>query len=177
MHFLIHNRTWITGRVRPEVSSESNKEKRWTKEIGKLFASLPKDYPQARKAVGELSHSFHRGLADAIGPGFNAHLQTMPHDTYEEKQAISSWCNHELRNLRLAIRCPRTHRPAILLADLRGHDDGASRFRLEIRDERGRKIRTYSSSELPAVDLMEDPPRREGLSRRWRDIEDEQRER
>jgi len=131
-----------------------------------LLRSLPTDYDNARDVAKEIRRTFHEELAAAMQPRLNGKMKTMPHDTYQEKQVLASWVNHTLHaDLGLAIRCPRSREPAILIADIRSTATQMSRFRLEIHDKKGRKVRTYSSAKLPELELMEDPPRQESLSR------------
>jgi len=113
----------------------------------------------------QISHAFHQELAAALAPRLNAHLRSVPVGTYQEARTAASWLNHQLHTLHLCTRCPKTGRPAILLADIRGGERDRPRWRFQARDETGVTARTASSSELPALELMEDPPRREGLSK------------
>jgi hypothetical protein len=138
----------------------------WRQALRELFAKLPKNYPEATAAAEEIRHTFHTELAAAIQPPLNAHLKTMPRETYQEKQSLASWVNGELHNrLGLTIRCPLTGRQAILVADVRDSESQASRFRLEVHEGR-RKERTYTSTaKLPELELMEDPPRLESLAK------------
>ena len=104
-------------------------------------------------------------VAARLGPVLSRELAAMPHESYKEKQAAASWINGELRQLGLAIRCPKTHRPAILVADVQGGGHDTSRFRLEIRDEEGHKKRTFTSQKPPELELMEDAPRQEPIAK------------
>jgi hypothetical protein len=105
-------------------------------------------------------------LAETLAPVLNAQLQSLPQETYEQKRSLASWTNHELHQLGLTIKCPRTGKPAILLADLRSQDDDTGRFRLEVRGDGSRRVRTYCGAELPDLELMEEPPRRETFAGR-----------
>jgi hypothetical protein len=136
----------------------------WRKALRRRLESMPDDYASAKAIAAEISHAFHEELAVAIGPRIKAELSAMPQESYEHSKAIASWCNHELHELRLCIRCPRTGRAAILLADTRGADDDTCRYRLQVRDDQGKTLRTYSSARFPEFDIMEDLPRREGIS-------------
>jgi hypothetical protein len=140
-------------------------EKDWNALCRKLFRRLPDDYSSAKIMAQEISHAFHEELAKAIAPSLKTKLETMPRSSYAERKETASWCNHELHELRLCIRCPRTGRSGILVADLGGHAGQYSRFRLSVRDSEGRSHRTWTSSDLPEpFDLMEAAPRREGRS-------------
>ncbi len=138
----------------------------WQSRVAETVRGLPEGYADARVMAMALRQELVAALAAAVQPRLNAHLRSMPHETYGEKQALATWVNHELHNeLGLAIRCPRTGRPAILIADTRDGKDVQGRFRLEVHDERGRKARTYTASALPDLELMADPPRRESFFR------------
>jgi hypothetical protein len=138
-----------------------------------LFRRLPDDFQQASAAVRALRHQFHEEMAAALAPRLNAYLKTLPHETLADKQAVATWVNNELHQLGLTIRCPKTGNAAILFADFKNpeHED-ISRYRIESKDARGKKIRS-TSRELPELELMEDPPRREALSRKFKKPTDE----
>ncbi|MBE7506230.1 MAG: hypothetical protein HS101_08075 [Planctomycetia bacterium] len=90
----------------------------------------------------------------------------MPQNTLAEKRRLASWINHELRHLGLAIRCDPSGLPGILVAmPGRGDREEASRFRVEARDEDGRRFQSSSLGWAPRLELVEDPARREGRSR------------
>ena len=139
----------------------------WRAKLRDFLAELPKEYSAARREAAAISHAFHQELAAAIGPRLNEHLKTLRQESYEEKRTLAAWCNQELRSMHLCIRCPRTGREGILLADIVGGQYDAPRFRIQTKDERGRVARTYASRELPSFELMEAAPRQEGQSR-WR---------
>ena len=142
-------------------------ETKWRARFRRMMRDLPADFERAKPLAEAMNRAFHAELATAIGPRLDARLQALPQDTYAERQAVSTWCNQELRNLRLCIRCPKTGRPAILLADISGREGAIPRFRLQVRDVQGQISRSWSARELVDFELMEDPPRREGLAR-WR---------
>lgn len=124
------------------------------------------NYDAVYAGVLDLRHQMQSGLATALQDVFNARLGEMPKTDYRQKQALASWVNSQLRELGFAIQCPKTGRPAILIADLRDAEDQQGRFRLEIRTVEGRRIRTMSATELPSLTLIEDEPRAEGLSKK-----------
>jgi hypothetical protein len=137
----------------------------WRQTLAKAFARLPESYADASLLAEKMRHVFHEVLASAMQPRLNASLQATPHETYQQKQAMASWVNAELHNrLGLTIRCPRTGRSAILVADIRDAEKQASRLRLEVHYPGRKKERTYTSSgSIPELQLMEDPPRIEPL--------------
>jgi HEAT repeat protein len=130
-----------------------------------IDATSPRLYTSAAEAAKEFFSLGKQEFAQRLTPLLNTHLRRAPQDTYIEKQAIASWVNAELRALGLAIRCPKTGRPAILIADIRSGGAETSRFRLEVVNENGRRERTFTTAHnLPELELIEDSPRLEGLA-------------
>lgn len=109
------------------------------------------------------THTFRAGLAELLDGPLNDHLKTLPQETPAEKQALASWLNAQLRPLGLAVRCPKTGRPSVLISDLKESGSHIGRFRTENRDENGAKVRPWTSTQLPVLELMEDLPRLEPL--------------
>lgn len=144
------------------------RERVWGEVLSALASGLPADYEEFTAAARALGRCFHCELATAMQPRLNSHLRTLPSDTYAEKQYIATWVNEQLRELGLAIRCPKTGKPANLIADVQAGEDSASRFRLDVRTDEGGRTRTFSSRDLFDLELMEDATRQEPLSRRFR---------
>lgn len=127
------------------------------------------DYNGQVERLRALRSSFHEELAAAFEPIFNAALEAAPHEDLESKRALCTAANDTLKSLGLAIRCPRTGQPVIMVADNRYEGDEAGRFRLEMRARSGHHAtRTLSSPTLVQFELMEDPARPEPLARRHR---------
>lgn len=105
-------------------------------------------------------------MAACLEPALNAEVNSMPQETLEEKRKVSTWVNHELRQLGLAIRCMPSALPGILVAEPGWSDEeDRSRFRIEARNAEGRKQRSALLESAPHLELMEDSVRREGRSR------------
>lgn len=116
---------------------------------------LPRDFAIRREALRSLHAASRAAIAKAFEPVLNEHATTMPQATYDEKRALAKWVNAELRELGLAIRCPKTGQPALL----RGHPGGTpgvGRFHLEITDSNGIQRRTVTSVTLPRLSLLVD---------------------
>lgn len=121
------------------------------------------DYTTLAPRFMAATHTFRTGLAALLEGPLNDHLQTLPQETPAEKQALASWLNAQLRQLGLAVRCPKTGRPSVLISDLKESGSHIGRFRSENRDETGAKVRPWTSTQLPVLELMEDLPRLEPL--------------
>jgi hypothetical protein len=129
-----------------------------------LDENAPEAFAKTFAKVSELLLLARQEMAERLSGPLNTKVHRMPQETYEQKKSIASWVNATLREVGLAIRCPKTGRPAILIADIRNSPEDSSRFRLEITEEDGRKVRTWSSNNLTDLEfeLREDQPRKEG---------------
>lgn len=102
-------------------------------------------------------------LAEIATPLINAEMRERDQGEYESRKSLCSWVNETLRSLGLAVRCPSTDRPGILVANARDRSDWKGRFRFETRSTDGQVVRSMTSSTLPEVDLVPDRARPEGL--------------
>lgn len=145
-----------------------NAQDRWTGELAQHLRQIPTEYAQASSELKRAQEAFYEVFAGAVADRLNAVLEHLPSSTLVERQRVATWCNQELRRLKLAIRDPHTGHPAILVADLHDavQDQSRCRFRLQVRDPSGRTRR------FPAVDsgplrlqLMEASPRREPFAK------------
>jgi hypothetical protein len=155
----------LTASAREGAGMGDSSDESWRRALRKRLQSLPIDFVEAAKTASAIRECFHEELASVLGPRLNECLRNLPQDTHREKQGVASFCNSSVHGIGLRVKCPRTNRPALLVVDIRSGQDDTSRFRIEVRDDKGRKMRTYTSTELPELELMGDPPRRESLSR------------
>ena len=132
-----------------------------------LSASLPVDYPRRSETLAAMTMAYREELASQLAPALNAHIRTMPQETYEEKKALAKWVNDELRRFDLAINCPKTGQGSILLA-IPGNHPEVGRFAIEHKTPEGKRVRSVTTPQLPPLDLMVADPRREALLE-WRD--------
>jgi hypothetical protein len=130
--------------------------------INRVLSDPSRDYTKQVEGLRELRTAFHQELAAAFEPAFNAALDQTPQDNLEEKRQLCVDANATLKSLGLAINCPKTGQPAIMVADVQGRDDDQGRFRLEVRASSGHATRTFSSRSLPSFGLVADPLRPEG---------------
>jgi hypothetical protein len=162
-------RTYCEQAKGGEVSLPNRREESDNSRADRIRAVLskarPTGYLAAVNEAKELVSLTKQEIIARITPLLNAQVSAMPSENYGDKQKIASWVNGELRRLGLAIRCPKTNHPAILVADVRGGEHEISRFRLEIRDDSGNRKRTWSSQSIPELTLMEDSPREEPIAK------------
>jgi hypothetical protein len=127
----------------------------WRSKLQRIMPVLPNDYAQAKQVALELSRVFHEELGKAFAPRLNTQLRKMPTHNLEDCRKIAAFCNAELDDLHLRIRCPNTGLGAILVCDTHSQEYDAPRFRLQMRTE-GHLRRTVSWSELPKLELVQD---------------------
>lgn len=153
-------------------SADQGLQTAWRIRLRELLKSLPVDYDAAKVEALAISRDFHDELANSLGPKLNAKLAQLPRQTLDECRELASFCNAELAEMHLCIRCPRTGLGTVLLGDFRDAAHTAPRFRLQGRGGRGQVLRTFSSRELPQLELMADgvesrrpPPSNQGRGR------------
>jgi hypothetical protein len=115
-----------------------------------LAATEPTEYQAFFDHLLALAVAVREELATRLSPRLSAQVRAVPHDTYAEKQELAKWVNGQLRQLGLAVRCPKTGRAAILVADL-GPNPEKGRFQIQTVHDRKR---TLSSVDLPDFSLM-----------------------
>ena len=118
------------------------------------------DYESTYDAIRRDAERFKGDLCTRLAPVFNARFVATPHGKYEQKKALCRWANDQLRQIGLAVRCPKTGLPAIFVADTGPYPE-RGRFRLKVTMPDGRLRHTLSTLEAPTVELIPDPPRRE----------------
>jgi hypothetical protein len=128
----------------------------WEKATEALLKSLPDGYQILTGKLRDLDEKFRGALARRLEEALNEHVGGMPAATYDDKRALARWVNAELRRFGLALVCPKSRRPSVLLADP-GGIPGAGRFQFQSQSPDGRKVRAYSSATLPRLELTAAP--------------------
>jgi hypothetical protein len=123
------------------------------------------------RIAGAASVDLYRPLPDAIagGAGLVAaareRVAGMPLDGYDDAKRVVAWLNQEFGRRGLAMQCPSSHRPSVLVAVPGGR---RPRYYTQNKDNSGRQVRPFSTRDLPALlDELEVVPaigRRQG---RW----------
>jgi len=134
---------WAGGRLPTDLA----------RHIARLLGELPDDYGRLRQALADWSLDFRAALAARLEPAFNQYLQSIPHQTLEQKKTLAKFVNYELSLLGLSVSCPKTGRAALLLAHP-GRHAHEGRFVLQILTEDGRRSVKTASQELPYLNLM-----------------------
>jgi len=124
----------------------------WAASTEALLRSLPRGYQPLTGKLLDVDKEFRAALAERLGDASSQRVGGLPAATYDDKRALARWVKTELRQFGLALVCPKTRRPAVLLADPSG-TRGAGRFQFQREAPEGRKVRAYSSATLPRLEL------------------------
>jgi len=126
---------------------------RFRKKVDEELKDLPQEFEERRAALRSMHEVSRSTIAAAFEEALNRKAQGMPRVNYDDKKVVASWVNDELRNLGLALRCPRTGDPALLRANPGGAN---GRFVIEVSDASGKRHHTATSVELPIFRLRPD---------------------
>jgi hypothetical protein len=124
----------------------------WETATQALLDSLPRDYERLTSSFVEFDRQFRAALSRRLEEALNNEVVAMPCTTYDNKRAVARWVNAQLRRFGLALVCPKTKRPAVLLADPSGVP-GTGRFQFQSETPDGEKVRAHSSATLPRLVL------------------------
>ncbi|MFO0858350.1 MAG: hypothetical protein U0640_13460 [Phycisphaerales bacterium] len=133
--------------VQEEQRDLSKPDRRSTADAG--------EYSTLRSRLDAMFDHTRQDLARQLAPALQKEALSRPHETYDQKKSLAKWINGELRRYGLAIRCPRTGQPSLLLANA-GGVAGIGRFHIEHTDSAGKRHRSVTSVTLPPLDLMTD---------------------
>ncbi|QOV92085.1 hypothetical protein [Humisphaera borealis] len=150
----------------PNVSTDERTD-RQSQLIAELFSGLPDDFEARKSEVLRIREMIKNELARVMHDTLNEYLYAQPANTPNERADLATLINTSLRRMSLAIKCPVTGLPAILVVDPAGEDQpDKTRFRFQVRDESGKMRRTKTCHELPLpLELMPAGERKEGRSR------------
>ncbi|WP_145027834.1 hypothetical protein [Caulifigura coniformis] len=122
------------------------------------FTSVVEQLRRAREV-------FYEAVASRFEEPLQKHLRSLAQDSYEEKKTLARWINGELRNLGLAVKCPKTGLDSMLCVSRdRATSTGAFRLRPFVDNTR----RTVSSVELFPMHLTPHFERIEPFADKWR---------
>lgn len=114
------------------------------------------DYATLSSQVHAADTAFRTWVATTIAGVLSKTVSELPHDSLQDKSSVAGWVNSELRSLGLALKCPRTQKPALLRAD-HGMDDGHGRFQLRLaEDNNQRTVNRGRLSDILPFELMPD---------------------
>ncbi|MFN0007210.1 MAG: hypothetical protein ACKVXR_04820 [Planctomycetota bacterium] len=112
---------------------------------------------------GQARRLFLQELADRVAPALNERLLRTSQETYEEKKALARWVNKTLRELDLAVECPRTGMPAAIATYSSQSHKGSFQLQVTLPDGKtthSRSASYLSNLRLTARDIGMNPPTR-----------------
>ena len=113
-----------------------------------------------------LQMEVQRAIAKLLAPLLNDQLRELPQQTYEQKKELCRWVNAELRNLGLAVLCPKTGLPAMMHAAPGNHPE-LGRFEIQLSGSTSQRKRTRFFPELIPIQLCNATERQEPLVNYW----------
>jgi hypothetical protein len=128
----------------------------WETATEELLKTLPDEYRSLTGKLVDVDKNFRVAVARRLEEALNQQVNVMPAASYDDKRALARWVNAELRRFGLALVCPKSQRPSVLLADP-GGTPGTGRFQFQSESPEGRKVRAYSSAVLPRLELTAAP--------------------
>lgn len=147
----------LPRRMMDDVTPESFEDSSWLHSVRATLNTLPANYHEATRRVADLRQMFYSEVSKVMQPRLTSLLAELPQETRKDQQALAAWLNYSLHHeLGITIRCPVTGRPSILVADPDGSENGG-RFRLQVRADNGRYIRTGLGRRIESVELMQCP--------------------
>jgi hypothetical protein len=134
--------------------------------IDELFVGLSGTFEEQRRQCLVIKDAALSAMAKSLEQSMNEYLAQARQFTLDERRELAAELNRCLSECSLAIRCPRTGRPAILVVDTLSADQpDVSRFRLQVRTVGGsRRTATWPTLQLP-LELMPAGERIEGFRR------------
>lgn len=140
----------IESMKRRGMGEEVENEKETTDAELRLLGRV--SYTMLRERLAESFDRDRVQIAAKLEQPLNVEINARPHASYDEKKELAKWVNAELRRFGLALKCPKTGRPAILIGHATGVP-GVGRFHIEVLGEEGVAKRTYTGVQLPTLEL------------------------
>ena len=113
----------------------------WEAATEALLKTLPDGYRPLTGKLVDVDKTFRGAVARRLEEALNEQVSAMPAASYDDKRTLARWVNAELRRFGLALVCPKSRRPSVLLADP-GGTPGAGRFQFQSESPEGRKVRS-----------------------------------
>lgn len=134
------------GQGRPVSDADQNTKPR-------PESSDPSGYEEIKKNAVLETHQFRQTLANSLAPALNARIRAMPQETLEQKKALADWVNDELEPLGLAVRDPKTGKPAQIRGDV-GDYLGVGRYQFRFQENK-KTVRSTTTNELPVLIVVD----------------------
>ena len=108
------------------MGQDTAQETRWRNACRNLLKISARDYAGEYQQYQTVREIFYQELSTAFARSLRRRLDHLSQETFENKTAVASYVNDQLRGLGLAmaILCPRTDRPARLVVDRENDPSG-----------------------------------------------------
>jgi hypothetical protein len=125
-------------------------------------------YAQAYQLATQWNQMFHEELAGVLAPFLNQQLRDTPQQTLPQMREVATSVNADMKQLGIAIRCPATGQPSVLVAETKsGTEANVYRYRFQHTNGQGRPSRHSACRTLPELSLMPLPARIERFSKNY----------
>lgn len=122
------------------------------------LAKLPGDLHTRQAGLLGFDRAFKDAFGKALEPAMNAFVESAPRSTFEDRYTTADTVNRVLQELSLAIRCPRTGSPCIMLAHtVDGEQNAPLRYWLETVGHVGPRTRNLIAASTSGIRLMRAP--------------------
>lgn len=134
------------------MAADTKDQDLWRRAFWEWTEKAPKKFDERYKYLQQISEVFHQEIALCLELSLNDYLKAQTQDLLNPQMADR--LNALFKDLHVAPRCPRSHRPATITMDEPGTSP-KGRFGFVSEDEKGQHYRTHSQRNLPQYELME----------------------
>jgi hypothetical protein len=138
--------------VSPDPTKLQTREEKFNSVLG----ALPGEFQELTRELASATHDYREAIAKRLQPRLIAHINAMPQETLEQKKGVQAKILEVLEPLSLAVRCPKTDRPAKLKAAV-GSKEGSNHFHYEVYID-GKRVITAVTTDLTTLSLMDEFP-------------------
>jgi hypothetical protein len=116
----------------------------------------PSRYDQRRAVVTDAFRTFKNWAASMLEDSMMKEVRTRPQGSRTERKELAHWVNHECRSFGLAVACPKTGKPSLMISTALGGRHGIGSFAFEIVGDNNKKTHLCYRSTLPELKLIPD---------------------
>lgn len=163
LRFFKHNgtaREWVNpflfkSKLRGSVQRDEDQVQAFKSALTSILKQAEGSYAEQRAVLTKATDFTREAIAQVLAPSLNKQAGELAQDTYEDKKHLAKWINAELRRFGLAVKCPKTGFPCLLVATT-GNRPSIGRFVLDYTDADGKRHHPISWATLPHLQLMPD---------------------
>lgn len=119
---------------------------------------LPRDLEARAETLAAIRGVFHEEVAATMTPVLNDALRSRTVKSLQDRKRLAAWIDHIASPLGLAVQCPRTGEPALLVAEpMDTQVRGQGRFTYWVNDRRYGIHRSSSERDLSPLSIIPAP--------------------